>query len=73
MSVNNPVGNIPIETPILRRMNNEIYNIIHNLTDGEMKLLQTEINSVTETNCDYKVYDIAQMLKSYVNAAVNGI
>lgn len=73
MSVNNPVGNIPIETPMLRRLNVEFYNIIHNLTADEKKLLQEEINSVTETNCDYNLYDIAQMLKDYANMPFNGI
>lgn len=67
MSVNNPVGNIPIETPILRRIKIEIYHIIHGLTGDEMKLLQEEMQSVTETNCNYKIYDLAQLLKDYAD------
>lgn len=63
MSKNNPVGDIPISTPILRRMNIEIMRIYSGLTEGEMKSLQDEIQSVTETNCNYIIYGIAQILK----------
>ncbi|MCM1200239.1 MAG: hypothetical protein NC548_31310 [Lachnospiraceae bacterium] len=73
MNNNNPVGNIPIETPILRQINVEIYNILHHLTADEKKMLQKEINSVTEENCDYKIYDIAQMLKDYASMPFNGV
>lgn len=73
MNKHNDAGTVAISTPILNRMNKEIMRIYMGLSDGEMKCLHEEIKSVTETNCDYIIYDIAQMMKDYVNTAVNGI
>lgn len=73
MSKNNPVGNIPKKRPILNRMKNAVMEICLDLSEEEMKSLQKEIQSVTETNCDYKIYYISKMLKTYVDTAVNGI
>lgn len=73
MSKNNPVGNIPTKMPILNRMKSAVMDIYMGLSEEEMKALQAEIQSVTETNCDYKIYDIAKMLKGCVDTAVNGI
>lgn len=73
MSKNNPVGNIPKKRPILNRMKNAVMEIYLDLSEEEMKSLQEEIQSVTETNCDYKMYDIAKMMKGCVDTAVNGI
>lgn len=73
MSKNNPVGNIPISTPILRKMNIEIMRIYTGLSEQEKKHLQYEIQSVTETNCDYMIYDIAQLMKDYVKTSLEGI
>ena len=73
MSKNNPVGNIPKKRPILNRMKNAVMEIYLDLSEEEMKSLQEEIQSVTETNCDYKIYDIAKMMKDCVDTAVNGI
>lgn len=73
MRKHNDICTVQISTPILNRMNKEIMQIYMGLSDGEMKCLQEEIQSVTETNCDYIIYDIAQMMKDYVKTAVNGI
>lgn len=73
MSKNNPVGNISKKRPILNRMKNAVMEIYLDLSEEEMKSLQEEIQSVTETNCDYKIYDIAKMLKGCVDIAVNRI
>ncbi len=73
MSVNNPVGDIPIATPMLGRVLDAAWTAYSNMTENEVRALEKEIKSVTETNCDYKIYDIAQMLKSSVDIAVNGI
>ena len=73
MSKNNPVGNIPTQRPILNRMKDTLMQIYLNLSKEEMKSLQAEIQSVTETNCDYKIYDIEYMLKGCVDTAVDGI
>ncbi|MDE5696591.1 MAG: hypothetical protein K2I96_04140 [Lachnospiraceae bacterium] len=64
---------IAVETPILRQMEQAIVQIYLDLSMDEMKDLQAEIQSVTESNCDFKVYDIAQMMKGYVDTAINGI
>lgn len=73
MSKSNSVGTIPTKRPILSRMRDAVMEIYMDLSEEEMKSLQAEIQSVTETNCDYKIYDIAKMLKSCVDTAVNGI
>lgn len=73
MSKNNAVGTIPTKRPILSRMRDAVMEIYLDLSDDEMKSLQAEIQSVTETNCDYKIYDIAKMLKGCVDTDVNGI
>lgn len=73
MSKNNSVGTIPTKMPILNRMKNAVMDIYMGLSEDEMKSLQAEIQSVTETNCDYKIYDLAKMLKGCVDIAVNGI
>ncbi|MBD5463968.1 MAG: hypothetical protein HDR24_13100 [Lachnospiraceae bacterium] len=73
MSKNNPVGSVPIAMPILNRMKEAVMQIYMNLSEEEMKNLQAEIKSVTETNCSYRIYDIAQMMKDSVDTAVNGI
>lgn len=73
MSKNNPVGNIPIETPILTRMENAVMKIYMGLSEEEMKSLQAEIQSVTGSNCNYIVYDIAQMMKYDIDTALKGI
>lgn len=73
MSKNNPVGNIPTKRPILNRMKDAVMKIYLDLSEEEMKSLQVEIQSVTETNCDYKIYDIAKMFKGLVGTKVNEI
>ncbi|WP_297642773.1 hypothetical protein [uncultured Bacteroides sp.] len=73
MSKKNQAGNIPAKMPILNRMKDAVMEIYLELSEKEMKSLQAEIQSVTETNCDYKIYDIANMLKDCVDTAVNGI
>lgn len=73
MRKNNEVGVIAIETPILARMREAVIQIYMDLSEEEMKCLQTEIQSVTETNCDYKIYEIARMMEPSVDTAVNGI
>ncbi len=64
---------IAVETPILSQMEQAIVQIYLDLSMDEMKSLQAEIQSVTKSNCDFKVYDIAQMMKEYVDTAINGI
>ena len=66
MSKNNPVGTIPVEMPILTRMRNAMMGIYMELSEEEEKSLQTEIESVTESNCDWTIYDIAQIFKDYI-------
>lgn len=66
MSKNNPVGTIPVEMPILTHMRNTIMDIYMELSEEEEKSLQTEIESVTESNCDWMIYDIAQIFKDYI-------
>ncbi len=66
MSKNNPVGTIPVEMPILTRMRNAMMGIYMELSEEEEKSLQTEIESVTESNCDWMIYDIAQIFKDYI-------
>ena len=73
MRRNNPAGKIPTKRPILNRMKDAVMEIYLGLSEEEMKSLQAEIRSATETNCDYKIYDIAQMLKNSVDISVNGI
>lgn len=70
MSKNNSVRVITPELPILNRMRDAVMEIYMDLSEKEMRSLQAEILSVTETNCDYKIYEIAQMLKSSVDVAV---
>lgn len=67
------MGKISESRPILNRMKNAVMDIYMGLSEDEMRALQVEINSVTETNCDYKIYDIARMLKGCVDTAVNRI
>ena len=59
MSKNNPVGTIPVEMPILTRMRNAMMGIYMELSEEEEKSLQTEIESVTESNCDWMIYDLS--------------
>ena len=66
MSKNNTVGTIPVEMPILTRMRNAMMGIYMELSEEEEKSLQTEIESVTESNCDWMIYDIAQIFKDYI-------
>ena len=66
MSKNNPVGTIPVEMPILTRMRNAMMGIYMELSEEEEKSLQTEIESVTESNCEWMIYDIAQIFKDYI-------
>lgn len=66
-------GTIPEKMPILNRMKNAVMQVYMELSEEEMKSLQAEIRSVTETNCDYKVYYIAQMMRNCVDTAVGGI
>ena len=73
MSKKSRVGNIPTEMPILSRMRDAVMEICLDLSEEEMKSQQSEIQSVTETNCDYKIYDIANMLKNHVDTVINGI
>ena len=72
MSKNNPVGNIPIATPMLKKILRDAMHTYYNMTTSEKKALDAEIKSVTETNCDYMVYDMAQMLKHCVSADIDG-
>ena len=66
MSKNNPVGTIPVEMPILTSMRNAMMGIYMELSEEEEKSLQTEIESVTESNCYWMIYDIAQIFKDYI-------
>ncbi len=68
MSRNNPVGNIPIHTPMLRRIYNAAWKVYEDMTESEVKALDKEIKSVTETNCNSDIYDMAKMLEHRVDA-----
>lgn len=68
MSVNNPVGNIPIKTPMLERILKSVMDTYISMTVNETKALNEEIKSVTETNCSSDIYDIAKMLEDRVDS-----
>lgn len=65
MSKNNQVETTGVEVPILTRMRDAVTDIYMELSEEE-KSLQTEIESVTESNCDWMIYDIAQIFKDYI-------
>lgn len=67
MSRNNPVGNIPIKTPMLSRIFDAAWTVYLNMTEDEVKVLDKEIKSVTETNCSADIYDMAKILEDRVN------
>ena len=68
MSKNNPVGNIPVNLPMLNRLEKALMNEYLNMHDDEIAKLWKEINSVTETNCSAMKYDIAMSFKDTVIA-----
>lgn len=61
MSKNNPVGDIPIATPILKNMSAIINNFYHKLDGDEVEELAREISSVTDKNCTADIKCIAEM------------
>lgn len=67
MSVNNPVGTIPISTPILERMRRGIMRVYRELTEEEIKDLNKEIKSVTEMNCNAYIKAVADMFADDVD------
>lgn len=67
MSENNPVGNIPIATPMLSRIFDAAWTVYLNMTEDEVKALDNEIKSVTETNCRADIYDMAKILEDRVD------
>lgn len=67
MSKNNPVGNIPKKHPMLSRILQAAMDVYRGMDDKEVIELQKEIQSVTETNCSYKIYDIAKMMRHEVD------
>lgn len=67
MSKNNPVGNIPIQTPMLRKIFDAAWKTYENMTGNEVKELDKEIKSVTETNCCSDIYDMAKILEYRVD------
>ena len=68
MSKNNPVGKIPVETPMLKRIFNAAWKTYEGMTEKEIKELNKEIKSVTETNCSSDIYDMAKILEYRVDA-----
>lgn len=68
MSRNNPVGNIPIQTPMLRRIFSAAWKTYEDMTESEVMELDKEIKSVTETNCNADIYDMAKILERRVDA-----
>lgn len=73
MSKNNPVGIIPIKTPILKRLKIAINEAFSELTEEELKALEKEIDAVTDNNCDWQIKDIADMYAHQVKQALHGI
>ena len=67
MSKNNPVGNIPISTPMLSKIFEAAWTVYLNMTEDEIKALDKEIKSVTETNCCADIYDMAKILEDRVS------
>lgn len=67
MSKNNPVGDIPIEHPMLSKILQAAMKIYLDMPKEEVKALDKEIKSVTETNCSSDIYDIAKMLEYRVD------
>lgn len=67
MSRNNPVGHIPIKTPMLSRILHVAMGVYRGMDDNEVKALNEEIKSVTETNCNHRIYDIAKVMEQEVS------
>lgn len=63
MSKNNPVGNLPIEHPMLSKILQSAMKVYLDMPKEEVRALDKEIKSVTETNCSSDIYDIAKMLE----------
>lgn len=70
MSINNPVGNIPIKTPILLRMKKALDGVYLSLSEKEMIELDNEIKSVNEQNCNCAIKEIADMYACVVDGYV---
>lgn len=70
MSRNNPVGNIPIETPLLRKMVAAVNDIYLDMSEDEVRELDKEIKSVTDTNCSADVKCMAEMFACCVDEYV---
>ncbi|MBD5463967.1 MAG: hypothetical protein HDR24_13095 [Lachnospiraceae bacterium] len=68
MSKNNQVGNIPIETPMLKRILKAAMDVYIGMSEEETKALNEEIKVVTETNRSCDIYDIAKMLEDRVDS-----
>ena len=69
MNKNNPVGIIPIHTPILWKMRKALNNVFDELTEEELKALEKEIDSVTDYNCISAIKTIAEMYTADVRLA----
>lgn len=67
MSKNNPVGNVPIATPMLSKIFDATWTVYLNMTEDEVKALDKEIKSVTETDCSSDIYDMAKILGDRVD------
>lgn len=70
MSRNNPVGNIPIETPMLKRIFQSAWKTYKGMTESEVKALDKEIRSVTEINCNSNIYDIAKIFDRFLEKSL---
>ena len=68
MSINNPVGSISQNFPMLNRLEKALMNEYIAMTDEEIAKLNKEIETVTEANCSHTKYDIAKSFKDTVSA-----
>ncbi len=66
MSKKNPVGSIPIATPMLHRIVSAAMGVYLGMTEKEVKALDQEIKSVSDINCNSDIYDMAKMLEDRV-------
>lgn len=68
MSKNNPVGDVPIATPLLKNMVSAVSAIYLNMSENEIRALDREIRSVTDKNCTADIKCIAEMYAQRVNS-----
>ena len=70
MSINNPVGNIPIKTPLLNKMLNASNAVYETMSDDEVLELDKEIKSLTNSNCRAEIKEFAEIYANRVDAYV---